>query len=327
MVRCSDVCFGCYICLIGFVRVIGFSELVEKVESHFERPKAKKYSSRKLLHRRMLALNPLFADFVTGSECGSAKVFYCRICRRDVKMGSKGSAEFARHFESKKHWEQDVTYRVHMGLPVYNKLMEPMELSARQKDDFLARPFVDLGGEFPFPEDMLPKHSKASSKVPLMTLVSSLSDVLRSGGDFTLVRRLWGYFLASLGGRDPEFSLQWSRSETVVSIFVCLVHLVGGVLSCGFCSFYCKPLGDRKNILLCGFALRCCLFLFLLLVIWVFVSVRVVSRPCSPSAARDVQEHWAISGVFSAVRKGYGGRTLFRSLLGRQLFEEGMCRL
>ena len=260
MVRCSDVCFGCYICLIGFVRVIGFSELVEKVESHFERPKAKKYSSRKLLHRRMLALNPLFADFVTGSECGSAKVFYCRICRRDVKLGSKGSAEFARHFESKKHWEQDVTYRVHMGLPVYNKLMEPMELSARQKDDFLARPFVDLGGEFSFPEDMLPKHSKASSKVPLMTLVSSLSDVLRSGGDFTLVRRLWGYFLASLGGRDPEFSLQWSRSETVVSIFVCLVHLVGGVLSCGFCSFYCKPLGDRKNILLCGFALRCCLF-------------------------------------------------------------------
>ena len=53
-----------------------------------------------------------------------------------------------------------------------------------------------------------------------MTLVSSLSDVLRSGGDFTLVRRLWGYFLASLGGRDPEFTLQWSRSETVVSTFV-----------------------------------------------------------------------------------------------------------
>ena len=53
-----------------------------------------------------------------------------------------------------------------------------------------------------------------------MTLVSSLSDVLRKGGDFTLVRRLWGYSLASLGGRDPEFTLQWSRSEVVVSTFV-----------------------------------------------------------------------------------------------------------
>ena len=96
--------------------------------------------------------------------------------------------------------------------------MEPMELSARQRDDFLSRPFVDLGGEFPFPEDMLPKHSKASSKVPLITLESSLNDLL-SGGDFMLVRRLWGYFLASLGGREPEFTLQWSRSETVVSTF------------------------------------------------------------------------------------------------------------
>ena len=66
---------------------------------------------------------------------------------------------------------------------------------------------------------MLLKHSKAGSKVPLMTFVSSLNDVLRSGGDFTLVRRLWGYFLASLGCRKPEFTLQWSRSETVVSDF------------------------------------------------------------------------------------------------------------
>ena len=66
-----------------------------------------------------------------------------------------------------------MVYWVHMGLPIYNKLMDPMELSARQEDEFRSRPFVDLGGEFPFPEDILPKHSKADSKEPLMTLVSS----------------------------------------------------------------------------------------------------------------------------------------------------------
>ena len=92
-----------------------------------------------------------------------------------------------------------------LGLPINNKLIEPMELSVRQKDEFLSRPFVNLGGEFPFPEDMLPKHSKAGSKFPLMTIVSSLNDVFRSGGDFTLLRRLWGYFLASLCGGRPEF--------------------------------------------------------------------------------------------------------------------------
>ena len=53
-----------------------------------------------------------------------------------------------------------------------------------------------------------------------MTLVASLCDFLRSGGDFNLVRRLWGYFRATLGERQPDFSFEWSRSETVVSIVV-----------------------------------------------------------------------------------------------------------
>ena len=84
--------------------IVGFSELVDKVESRLERPE-KKYSSRKLLHRRMLCLNPVFGDFVTGSQRDSAEFFFCRVCKRDVKMGSHGSSEFVRHFESKKHWE------------------------------------------------------------------------------------------------------------------------------------------------------------------------------------------------------------------------------
>ena len=52
-----------------------------------------------------------------------------------------------------------------------------------------------------------------------MTLVSSICEWLRSGGSFSLVQRLWGHFLATLGSREPEFKLKWSRSETAVSIF------------------------------------------------------------------------------------------------------------
>ena len=99
-------------------------------------------------------------------------------------MGSYGGSEFSRHFESKKHCEQDVVYRVQLGLPIINELMEPMVLTANLEDDFRSRLFVDLGGEFPFREDLLPKHSKADSKVPLMTFVSCLNDLLHSGGDF-----------------------------------------------------------------------------------------------------------------------------------------------
>ena len=108
-------------------------------------------------------------------------------------------------------------YRVHMGLQVLNRLMEPIELSDSQLADYKSRPFVDLSGEYSFPEDPLPEHRKADSKVPFLTLVSCFCEFLRNGGEFDYLRRLWGHFFATLGDQEPGFPLRWSRSETVVS--------------------------------------------------------------------------------------------------------------
>ena len=52
-------------CFSG-LRVVGFNDLFEKVESRLDRTKSKKYSSRNLLHRRMLSRHAVFGDFVTG---------------------------------------------------------------------------------------------------------------------------------------------------------------------------------------------------------------------------------------------------------------------
>ena len=86
-----------------------------------------------------------------------------------------------------------------------------MTLSASQEDEFCSRPFVNLGDEFPFPEEPLPKQSRVETKVPFMTLVSCICEWLRSDGDFSLVERLRGLFLASLGGREPEFTSKRSH--------------------------------------------------------------------------------------------------------------------
>ena len=235
----------------------------------------------------MFALNPVFRDFVTGSKCGRATFFYCRVCKRDVKMRSHVSAEFGRHFGSKGHWARDVRYRVHMELPVYNKLMEPMELSPSQEAEYRARPFVDLGEVFPFPEDLLPKHSKVDSKVPFMTLVSGFCDFLRGGGDFSLLRRLWGYFLASLGKQEPLFTLGWNRSETVVSPnFIKLVVFLVVFLWLG---------GLFDGSLIC--VVLVCLILFVLFL------VNTVSRDCSASVSSNSQWGYFILGVQRGVRE------------------------
>ena len=43
-------------------------------------------------------------------------------------MGSHGYSDFVRYFVSNGHSYEDVTYRVHMGLPVLNRLMDSMTL-------------------------------------------------------------------------------------------------------------------------------------------------------------------------------------------------------
>ena len=120
-----------------------------------------------------------------------------------------------------------MTYRVHMEMPVYSKLLEPMTLSETQLAECRACPFEDLGGEFPLPEYLLAKHSHPSSKVPLVTLVSSVCDLIGRGGDYFLLRHLWGDFTSSLGTREPQFTMNWSRSETVVSMSVNRPFLLG----------------------------------------------------------------------------------------------------
>ena len=59
-----------------------------------------------------------------------------------------------------------------MGLPVLNRLLEPLEFSESQEAEYRPRPFVDLAEGYPVPEDLIPKHSQVQSRVPFMTLVS-----------------------------------------------------------------------------------------------------------------------------------------------------------
>ena len=60
---------------------------------------------------------------------------------------------------------------------------------------------------FPFPEDMVPSVARVESLVPFMTLESSVCDLLRIGGIFSLLRWLWDHFCSTLGKREPEYTV------------------------------------------------------------------------------------------------------------------------
>ena len=198
-----------------------------------DRSRKRVYSPRNHLRRDMVVGNPIYELFVSGSSTGSSKLFHCMICQRDVSMESRGAAEFSRHFFGKRHWQLDVTYRVQNGLPVYNRLMDPMVLSDAQLEEYRNRPSKGKDEGFSFPEDLLPACVQPDSSVPLMTMVNCLIELLRFGGSYTLLRKLWGCFRATLGPENPLYSIQWSRPESLVGIFV-LVLIQMGVCSSFF---------------------------------------------------------------------------------------------
>ena len=196
---------SCVLCSYSLVSVeysfvvIGFQGLTARMEEGLSATKkAKMYCSRNMLRRNMLYMNPFFGDFVSGPKCGSGKYFFCRVCQRDVGMKTHGSGEFARQFRSDGHWYKDITYRVLMGLPVWNWLMKPMTFSESQITDYKQLAIVDIAEGYPLPEDLVPKHATVGSRVPFMTVVSSFCDLLQSGSDFILSRCLWGHFCSSL---------------------------------------------------------------------------------------------------------------------------------
>ena len=78
----------------------------------------------------------LFVRICSGSKNGKSTSFFCTMCERDVSIESRGSGEINRHFASDRHWERDVTYRVHKGLRFYNQFRQAITLTDVQLADY-----------------------------------------------------------------------------------------------------------------------------------------------------------------------------------------------
>ena len=152
-------------------------DLMSRMESSLEAvalrgSPVKKYSSRHHLRKDMVGNHPIFSLFVSGASNGSASHFHCMICKRDVSMLSRGAREFVRHYSGDRHWSRDVAYRVQQGLPVFDQLMKPLELTSEERAAYLEQDVVDKDEGFSFPEDLLPACTRVDSTIPLLTMVT-----------------------------------------------------------------------------------------------------------------------------------------------------------
>ena len=125
--------------------------------------------------------------FVTGLTDVATKLshFYCRICRNEVSVLTRGHHEIFRHFQGSKHFPCDQRLSLEtLGWEVLDyegNAMSPADVE-RQREKIMKAPLLVRDREYPFSEDVIvDKTGSVYPNLAVMAKVSSLIGVLLGG--------------------------------------------------------------------------------------------------------------------------------------------------
>ena len=159
-------------------------------------PRRRLRSTKTYKMKRAWGTSDVGQFFVTGPTdvATQPSQFYCRICRKDVSVLTHGHQEIWWHFQGSKHFPRD--QRLRLETPGWEVLdyegnsMSPAEVE-RQREKIMGSPLVVRDREYPFSQDVI---AAVDPNLGLMAKVPSLIEVLRLGGSYELVYRLWAQF-------------------------------------------------------------------------------------------------------------------------------------
>ena len=105
--------------------------------------------------------------------------------------------------------------------------MSPAEVK-RQRKKIMRAPLVVRDRENPFSEDVIVDETGAvDPNLGVLAKVSSLIEVLRLGGSYELVYRLWAQF--TLSAVCVNVDVTWSRDEVLVSSYTSAPYIPRGL--------------------------------------------------------------------------------------------------
>ena len=171
--------------------------------------------------------------FVTGPTDVATKPshFYCRICRKDVSVLTHGHHEILRHFHGSKHFPRDQRLRLETPgwevLDYEGNIMSPAEVE-HQREKIVRALLVVRDREYPFSEDVIVDETGAvDPNLGVMAKVPSLIEVLRLGGSYELVYRLWAQF--TLSAVRVNVDVTWWSDEVLVSSYSFAPYILRGL--------------------------------------------------------------------------------------------------
>ena len=105
--------------------------------------------------------------------------------------------------------------------------MSPAEVE-RQREKILRAPLVVRDREYPFSEDVIVDETGAvEPNLGVMAKVLSLIELLRLGGSYEFVYRLWAQFILSVVPVNVDVT--WSRDKVLVSSYTFAPYILRGL--------------------------------------------------------------------------------------------------
>ena len=172
--------------------------------------------------------------FVTGplDPAHNQYIFYCRICKSNVSIYSKGAREIIRHYQSESHLRKDQLWRftylknvneitkvvTHQVRGRNGMLLTPLELE-KEKPFFENVQLIDIGEEFPFYEEYLARQEgrQTTGDSRDCTQIALVGTMVPFSGDIRMLQALWTQVGIHMNYQEAFLPFDWGSTRLTVS--------------------------------------------------------------------------------------------------------------
>ena len=195
-------------------------------------PGGKRRSPKNSLKDHMMRKHPVLEFFATVLIDGQKMPYkwWCRVCRVELSLMSRGVLELLSHLEFRTDSHLIKGHRIRskiQRMPLYDRDEEvlagiaPQEAKKIAKETFQIAPQLD-GCRLLVGQDKLPDSSTTSSpSEDEISQISILERGLRHGGNIDSLVGMWNEMVRLFPGNSQELTFSWSRER----LFVCILML------------------------------------------------------------------------------------------------------
>ena len=195
-------------------------------------PGGKRRRPKYSLRTHMMRKHPVLKFFATGPIDRQKTPYkcWCRVCRVELSLMSRGVLELLSHFRTDSHLIKEHRIRSEIpGMPLYDRHEKVLTETALQeaqkvaKETFPIAPQLD-GCQLLVGLDKLPDSSTTlSPSEDVISQISILEHGLRHGGNIDSLIGMWNEMVRLFPGNSQESTFSWSRERLFGSTFMLLL--------------------------------------------------------------------------------------------------------